>query len=131
MNPVVWARLGAVMAGLGVIAGAFGAHYLRERLHLEARALESFETGVRYQIIHALALIAVGLIGLVGRGGRGIDAAGWMFLVGSLVFSGSIYLLALGVGPRKVLGPITPLGGSLLIVGWFVLAWSIASRPGS
>jgi uncharacterized membrane protein YgdD (TMEM256/DUF423 family) len=124
----VWIRLGAILAGLGVIAGAFGAHYLRERLRLEARALESFETGVRYQITHALALIAVGLIGAVGRGGRGTDAAGWMFLVGSLIFSGSIYLLALGVGPRKLLGPITPLGGSLLIVGWFVLAWAVANR---
>jgi uncharacterized membrane protein YgdD (TMEM256/DUF423 family) len=118
-----WIRAGAVLAGLGVIAGAFGAHYLRERLKLEPRQLESFETGVRYQVFHALALLVVGLIAnQTGRAGGALGAAGWLFLVGTVLFSGSIYGLALQVGPRAALGPTTPIGGSLLIVGWFVLA---------
>jgi uncharacterized membrane protein YgdD (TMEM256/DUF423 family) len=123
MTGAFWIRAGAVLAGLGVVAGAFGAHYLRERLKLEPRQLESFETGVRYQVFHALALLIVGLIANgSGRAGGALGAAGWLFLVGTVLFSGSIYGLALGVGPRALLGPTTPIGGSLLIVGWFVLA---------
>lgn len=125
MSGGFWIRAGAVLAGLGVIAGAFGAHYLRERLQLEPRQLDSFETGVRYQLIHALALLVVGLLALhTGRAGGSLATAGWLFLLGTVLFSGSIYLLALGVGPRAVLGPTTPIGGSLLIIGWFVLASS-------
>jgi uncharacterized membrane protein YgdD (TMEM256/DUF423 family) len=127
MNGGFWVRVGALLGGLGVIAGAFGAHYLRERLKLEPRQLDSFETGVRYQLVHAIALMVVGLLSLhSGRASGALSAVGWLFLVGTLLFSGSIYLLALGVGPRAVLGPTTPIGGSLLIVGWFVLAAGVS-----
>lgn len=122
-----WVRVGATLGGLGVIAGAFGAHYLRERLKLEPRQLDSFETGVRYQLVHAIALMVVGLLSAQsGRASGALSAVGWLFLVGTLLFSGSIYLLALGAGPRAVLGPTTPIGGSLLIVGWFVLAAGVS-----
>jgi uncharacterized membrane protein YgdD (TMEM256/DUF423 family) len=125
MSGGFFVRAGAVLAGLGVIAGAFGAHYLRERLQLEPRQLDSFETGVRYQLIHSLAMLVVGLLALhIGRTSGALATAGWLFLVGTILFSGSIYLLALSMGPRAVLGPTTPIGGSLLIVGWFVLAAS-------
>lgn len=127
MNGGFWVRVGALLGGLGVIAGAFGAHYLRERLKLEPRQLDSFETGVRYQLVHAIALMVVGLLSLhSGRASGALSAVGWLFLIGTLLFSGSIYLLALGVGPRAVLGPTTPIGGSLLIVGWFVLAAGVS-----
>jgi uncharacterized membrane protein YgdD (TMEM256/DUF423 family) len=122
MSGAFWVRSGAILAGLGVVAGAFGAHYLKERLHLEPRLLETFETGVRYHLIHALALVAVGLLALAGRGGGLADVAGWLFLAGVLLFSGSIYGLALSLGPARLLGPITPLGGTALIIAWFVLA---------
>lgn len=127
MSGGIWIRIGALLGGLGVIAGAFGAHYLRERLKLEPRQLDSFETGVRYQLVHAIALMIVGLLSLhSGRAGAALTAVGWLFLVGTLLFSGSIYLLALGIGPRALLGPTTPIGGSLLIVGWFVLAAGVS-----
>ncbi len=127
MTAGFWLRAGALLGGLGVIAGAFGAHYLRERLQLAPRQLESFETGVRYQLLHALALLVVGLLSLhAGRATSALNAVGGLFLIGTLLFSGSIYLLALGVGPRAVLGPTTPLGGSLLILGWFVLAAGVS-----
>jgi uncharacterized membrane protein YgdD (TMEM256/DUF423 family) len=113
-----WIALGAVNAALAVAAGAFAAHGLRERL--DARALEVFETGARYQMYHALAMIAVGLA--VSAGVRGAAAAGWLFQVGIALFSGSLYAIALsGV---RALGPITPLGGLLFLAGWLWLAWS-------
>jgi uncharacterized membrane protein YgdD (TMEM256/DUF423 family) len=113
-----WIALGAVNAALAVAAGAFAAHGLRERL--DARALEVFETGARYQMYHALAMIAVGLA--VSAGVRGAAASGWLFQAGIALFSGSLYAIALsGV---RALGPITPLGGLLFLAGWLWLAWS-------
>jgi uncharacterized membrane protein YgdD (TMEM256/DUF423 family) len=108
--------LGALNAAFAVAAGAFGGHGLRERL--SARSLEIFEIGVRYHMYHALAMVLVGL--LVAT--RGTATAGWLFQAGVVLFSGSLYVLALtGV---KVLGAITPLGGLLLLAGWLWLAWS-------
>ncbi len=127
MNGAFWMRAGALLGGLAVIAGAFGAHALRQRYHLEERLLTSFETGVRYQMYHALALLAVGLLALHGRGGTALSVAGWCFLVGVALFSGSIYLLTLAIGPARLWGPITPIGGAALIVGWFALAAAIRS----
>lgn len=129
MTGIHWFRAGAILAALGVIAGAFGAHYLKQRLQIEPRQLESFETGVRYQIYHAMALLTVGLLAITGRGAPApLNLAGWLFLVGTVLFSGSIYMLALGVGPSKVLGPITPLGGLSLIVAWFTLALAVRNQ---
>ncbi|CAN5921779.1 DUF423 domain-containing protein [soil metagenome] len=107
--------LGALNAAIAVAAGAFGAHGLRERL--EPRALEIFETAARYQIYHALAIILCGVIAT-----RGANTAGWLFQAGIVVFSGSLYALALtGV---KGLGAITPLGGLAFLIGWAWLAWT-------
>ena len=111
--------LGAVSGALAVVAGAFGAHGLRGRLSPDLLAV--FETAARYHMYHALALIAVAAIATRLQG-RGADVAGWLFVAGTVVFSGSLYLLALG-GPRW-LGAITPLGGLCFIVGWVALAWS-------
>lgn len=112
-SPLV--ALGAINAAVAVAAGAFGAHGLRERL--DARALEIFETGARYQMYHALAMIFAGLLAT-----RGATTAGWIFQAGIAIFCGSLYALALtGV---KGLGAITPLGGLAFLVGWLWLAWT-------
>jgi uncharacterized membrane protein YgdD (TMEM256/DUF423 family) len=111
--------LGALAAGLAVAAGAFGAHGLRARITPELLAV--FETGARYQMYHALGLLGVGCA--VGRwSGGGAGAAGWLFVAGMVLFSGSLYLLALG-GPRW-LGAVTPVGGLCFLVGWVLLAWA-------
>src|SRR5262245_54409408 len=98
--------LGALLAGLGVAAGAFGAHGLRARLTPDMLAI--FETAVRYQMYHALALLAVGWAAARWPD-RGVALAGWLFVAGIVVFSGSLYVLAL-TGTRW-LGAVTPLGG--------------------
>jgi len=110
--------LGATLAGLAVAAGAFGAHALKQRL--DPHLLEVFETGARYQMYHALALILVGLLA-AHRPQAGFAAAGWAFVVGIALFSGSLYALAL-TGVRG-LGAVTPLGGVAFLVGWGLLAW--------
>ncbi len=112
--------IGAVAGALGVGLGAFGAHGLRGRLTPEM--LGVFETGVRYHLYHALALVATA--SLMGRvNGRLLAAAGWCFTAGIVLFSGSLYLLALtGV---TILGAITPLGGVAFIAGWICLAYSV------
>jgi uncharacterized membrane protein YgdD (TMEM256/DUF423 family) len=111
--------LGSVLAGLAVALGAFAAHGLRSTL--SAADLSTFETGVRYQMYHALALLAVA--GAVARWeSASAVAAGWLFTAGILLFSGSLYLLVL-TGPRW-LGAITPLGGVAFLAGWALLAWT-------
>ena len=112
--------LGALFGGLGVALGAFGAHALRASL--TAQDLATFETGVRYQLYHALALLAVAWA--VGRwpGLTSPTAAGWAFVVGILVFSGSLYVLVLS--GQRWLGAVTPLGGVAFLVGWALLAWT-------
>lgn len=115
---------GAVAGFLAVALGAFGAHALRARLAPEALAV--FETGVRYQMYHALALVAVGL--LVERNPRqALRLSGWSFLAGMLLFSGSLYALALS-GVRS-LGAITPFGGLAFLVGWLALLRAVVERP--
>lgn len=107
--------LGAASAFLAVAAGAFGAHGLRERITPEHLAV--FETGARYQMYHALGLVLVGL--LVPRL-PSASTSGWLFVLGTLLFSGSLYGIAL-TGVRK-LGMITPLGGLAFLAGWGLLA---------
>ena len=115
--------LGAASAFVAVAAGAFGAHALRDALPPDR--LEIFETGARYQMFHALALIAAGLLS-TRRRGRGAPAAGWLFLLGTVLFSGSLYVLALS-GVRWW-GAVTPLGGLSWLAGWLILALA-AVRP--
>jgi uncharacterized membrane protein YgdD (TMEM256/DUF423 family) len=109
--------IGALLAFLGVAFGAFGAHALRSRLSPEM--LSVFETGVRYQMYHAIAVLLVAAaIGHIGNT-RLLAAAGWAFSAGIVLFSGSLYALAFtGVG---ILGAITPIGGLLFLVGWACL----------
>jgi uncharacterized membrane protein YgdD (TMEM256/DUF423 family) len=111
--------LGAVAAFLGVTLGAFGAHGLRGRLSPEMFAV--FQTGVQYHMYHALALILVSAT--MGRmGGWLIQTAGWAFVAGIVLFSGSLYVLALtGI---TVLGAITPIGGLAFLIGWACLAFA-------
>ena len=108
--------LGALSAAIAVTLGAFGAHALRS--HLEPRDLEIFETAVRYQMYHALALIATGWV--LARGGASADLAAWSFLAGTVLFCGSLYLMV-ATGQRW-LGAVTPLGGVAFIAGWLMLA---------
>ena len=110
--------MGAVLAAVGVAAGAFGAHALRGRLPPEM--LSVFETGVRYHLIHALGLLLVAWA-TTRWPGQAVNAAGWLFLAGTVLFSGSLY--ALSLSGIRVLGAITPLGGVAFIAGWFALAW--------
>jgi len=109
--------VGALMGGVGVAIGAFGAHGLRERLSPEMLAV--FETGVRYHMYHALALLATAAL-LPRIDGRAVLIAGWSFTAGIVLFSGSLYALALsGI---TTLGAVTPLGGLAFIAGWISLA---------
>jgi len=111
--------LGAFFAASAVAAGAFGAHGLRSRLSPEM--LEIFETAARYEMYHALGLFAVAWA--VARWPEsGASLAGWCFVAGILIFSGSLSVLAL-TGIRW-LGAITPIGGVAFLIGWGVLAWS-------
>ena len=111
--------LGAVFAGVAVVLGAFGAHALRATLTPED--LATFEVGVRYQMYHALALFVVAWATTHWQSTT-LAAAGWAFVAGIVVFSGSLYVLVL-TGQRW-LGAITPLGGVAFIVGWGLLAWT-------
>jgi len=115
----IFFSLGALLAGLGVVLGAFGAHALRATLSLED--LATFEIGVRYQMYHALALFVVAWATTQWPVPT-VHAAGWLFVTGIVVFSGSLYVLVL-TGQRW-LGAITPIGGVALILGWALLAWS-------
>jgi uncharacterized membrane protein YgdD (TMEM256/DUF423 family) len=118
----VFALSGAVSALLAVAAGAFGAHALRARLSPELLAV--FETGARYEMYHALGLFGVAwVIGRAGGTAPQASWAGWLFLAGTVIFSGSLYLLAL-TGARW-LGAVTPLGGLSFLLGWACLAWAI------
>ena len=110
--------LAALFGLLAVAAGAFGAHALESRLSAERLAI--FETAARYQMYHALALVGVAWASaaLPDAAGLGL-AAGWAFVAGTVVFSGSLYALALG-GPRW-LGAITPIGGLAFMAGWALL----------
>jgi uncharacterized membrane protein YgdD (TMEM256/DUF423 family) len=113
----LFAVLGAVSALLAVGAGAFGAHWLRARLTPDLLAV--FETGVRYQMYHALALLCVAWA-VTRWPVAPVRAAGWLFVAGTVVFSGSLYALALS-GVRG-LGAVTPLGGLAFLAGWLALA---------
>jgi uncharacterized membrane protein YgdD (TMEM256/DUF423 family) len=111
MTPEFWIQAGAVGMFLAVALGAFAAHGLKARISPEMLAI--WETGVRYHVYHALALLALGAA-------RGPEKAGWCFIAGIAVFSGSLYVLAL-TGEKR-LGMITPIGGLLFLAGWILFA---------
>ena len=116
----------ALSGAISVALGAFGAHALRESL--EPRSLETFQTGVSYQMTHSLALLLVAV--LVNQWGRSIalDVSVYAFMAGILLFSGSLYGLALT--DLKWLGPVTPIGGVCFIVGWLALLVGGVQRIG-
>lgn len=109
---------GSVSAFLGVALGAFAAHGLKTKLPPDM--FNIFEVGVRYHMYHALALLAVAWASTRWPG-AGITAAGWLFLAGTIIFSGSLYLLSLS--GMRWLGAITPIGGLAFLLGWLLLAW--------
>jgi uncharacterized membrane protein YgdD (TMEM256/DUF423 family) len=114
----------ALLAGLGVLAGAFGAHTLDAMVAPDR--LQTFETGVRYQMYHALALLWVGWAS-TRWDTRWLTWAGYAFLAGIVIFCGSLYTLVLTDTPW--LGAVTPLGGVLFIAGWFLLARGFLHHP--
>jgi uncharacterized membrane protein YgdD (TMEM256/DUF423 family) len=118
-SPRTMLLLAAVMGFLGVLAGTFGAHGLRDRV--TADLLDTFEIGVRYHLIHAVAMLSIAvLVGSRGAGSNGLACAAWQFAAGITLFSGSLHALALS-GERS-LGVITPVGGALFLGGWVTLA---------
>ena len=127
MRPTSWIACGAVLAGVAVAAGAFGAHGLTGKLkddsslsaEEKARRLDIFETAARYQMYHALGILLVGLVA-TRHSSIWLTVAGSCFVVGVLVFSGCLYALALGA-PR-FLGAIVPIGGVGFLLGWLSLA---------
>lgn len=120
-----WLFLGALIAGLSVAMGAFGAHILESRLSEDN--FGTYETAVRYQTYHAIALLL--LAGLSDKFSESqINFVGWSFILGILFFSGSLYLLILT--DLSILGAITPIGGVAFLMGWFSLArYSFINKP--
>ena len=116
--------LGAVLAGVAVAIGAFGAHMLRPKL--SERMMEVFETGVRYHMFHSLALLFSGWA-YTQYESKIFGKAAWAFLGGIVFFSGSLYVLVLS--DTRWLGAITPLGGLLFLTGWMCLAIGFLRRP--
>lgn len=115
------AALGALACGLAVLLGAFAAHGLKPRLGVYGQ--EIWQTGARYQFLHGLALLWLGSAASTPRGARTVAR---LWLAGILLFSGSLYGLALGGGGW--LGPLTPLGGLCLLAGWGLLVWRLWPR---
>ena len=123
-----WLAIAAINGFLAVAAGAFGAHALKGTL--DADALNAYDVGVRYQMYHALALLAVASV-CHTRPSRAIRAAGICMLIGIVLFTGSLYGLTLL--NWRWLGPVTPIGGVFLLVGWLLLAvgaWPHAPSTG-
>jgi uncharacterized membrane protein YgdD (TMEM256/DUF423 family) len=116
-----WLLIGSIAGFLGVAGGAFGAHALKSRV--TEQMLANFDTGTRYLLAHAVALLVVGM--LAGRtGSNGLTLVGSSFTIGIIIFTGSLWVMAL-TGQRW-LGAITPIGGTALIVGWIALAVAAA-----
>lgn len=123
MMPQILMTIAAILGGLSVAAGAFASHALRDRL--SDRALDIFETASRYQMYHALAMLMVDVMLSRSTARPLLTAAGFCFLGGVVIFSGSLY--ALSLSGIKWLGAVTPLGGAAFLVGWGCLtiaAWS-------
>ncbi|WP_324677231.1 DUF423 domain-containing protein [Hymenobacter sp. GOD-10R] len=121
MTARVIIQIAALLGGLGVAIGAFGAHGLRAMLEATGR-FDTFETAVRYQFYHTLALLAVGILFQARPDLRGLGTVSWFWLVGVLIFSGALYTLCF-TGITK-LGAVAPIGGLALIAGWIALLWA-------
>lgn len=121
----MWLRIGAISGFLAVACGAFGAHGLKAQLSPDQMTV--FQTGVQYHAMHALALVGVGLAGGLASK-RTLRCAGWAFLLGTLLFSGTLYALA--VSGQRWLGMITPLGGVAFLIGWAALALGATAHGG-
>lgn len=117
------AAAGAILSGVGVALGAFGAHALRDSVAVNL--LDTFETGVRYQMYHGLALLALAALydNLTPTAAKSV---GWLFVLGTMIFSGSLYILVLTALPQ--FGAITPIGGVLMLFGWLILAGSLIRK---
>lgn len=115
-----WLVLGGLLAGFGVALGAFGSHALKATLTANDR-LDTYQTAVQYQLIHALALLAVGLL-TAHLSSSQLGWAGGLFVLGIILFSGSLYLLA--VFNIRWMGAITPLGGVAFLLGWACVVWA-------
>ncbi|WP_375446844.1 DUF423 domain-containing protein [uncultured Fibrella sp.] len=119
-------QMGSILGVLGVSIGAFGAHSLRARLEAAGR-MDTFETAVKYQFYHAIALVLVGIITQLLANNpaalKTLNWSAWSFVAGTLIFSGSLYILCLsGV---TWLGAITPIGGLFFLAGWGFLFWAV------
>jgi uncharacterized membrane protein YgdD (TMEM256/DUF423 family) len=112
--------VGCIVAGVGVAAGAFGAHMLKTIL--EPPMLAAYDTATRYQMYHAFGMVLVGIAMRV-YGDRRLAMAGWLFVAGMVLFCGSLYGIALA--GLKWLGPITPVGGLMFIIGWGIFGWRV------
>lgn len=120
----IFLTIAAIFGGLSVAGGAFGAHALREKV--SERMLEIFDTGARYQMYHALALLLVGmLMSRLENPPISLLASGWLFIIGVVIFSGSLY--AITFSGIKSLGAVAPLGGIALMAGWGALAITAAT----
>ena len=119
-----FAFLGALLAGLAVALGAFGAHGLQQRVSSDL--LPIWETGARYHMYHALALLGVALLAAHVPNSSLLSTAGWLFIVGIVLFSGSLYLMT--VSGARALGMVTPLGGVAFLAGWACVAIAIIRR---
>ena len=115
---------GSLLAGLAVVLGAFAAHSLKPALVLSGR-YDTFETAVRYHFYHAIGLLLIGILQHQFPD-RPLSLAGYLLLAGVLVFSGSLYVLSLANLPW--MGAVAPVGGTLMIAGWFVLAWQFVRQ---
>ena len=129
MNQRICLMAGALLAMLGVGLGAFGAHALKATLEAVGRA-DTFETAVRYQFYHAFGLLLLGtLMQLKPQIAKSLGYAAWIMLVGVLIFSGSLYLICFtGV---TMWGAVAPIGGTLLLISWGLLAWVVTKNGGN
>ena len=128
--------IASILGASGVGLGAFGAHALKQTLALKPTGIENWKTAVYYQLIHSVAILGLSALHAQQQqqqnsykdhqqltsssSSSSYQTAGQLMGIGSVLFSGSIYLLTLDIGPRKVLGPTTPIGGLLMIAGWIV-----------
>ena len=117
-------QAGSLLGAIGVMVGAFGAHALKPMLVASGR-FETFETAVRYQFYHALALVLVGILAKEFTA-KTLNNSGYCFLAGTMIFSGSLYLICFtGI---TTFGAIAPIGGTLLVVAWLLLFWAVLKR---